>query len=117
MLYRAIPFLVLLAALVLGCRYRASPVARGLAIIIILAVATFPFLGIVASHRLATVRYVDSVHQAPSEEYRAGAIAARGAAHEQLPLLSGIIIVLAVLAMLPLSSRRGASSTRNDRNA
>ena len=115
MLFRAIPFLVPVVAVLLVCFIRSSAVVRGVAIFGILAVTTFPFLGIIASHRLATVRYVDAFQQPPSEEYRAGAIAARDAAYSQLPLLSGIIIALAVLSVLPASSCYPSPSVSDDR--
>ena len=46
MLFRAIPFLVLVAAVLLVCFFRSSAVVRGVAIFGILAVTTYPFLGV-----------------------------------------------------------------------
>ena len=117
MLYNAIPFLLPLVALCVGYFFRSSPLARGGAILLILATVAFPFVGITASHRVATVRYVASAHQPPPEDYLAGAVAARDAAREQLPFLAGIVIALAILASLPRPSPQGPRPTPNDRNA
>ena len=111
MLLQSLPFVVLIAALLLAWLRRTHAVARGFAIVMILVIVVLPIIGIRSSHQLAIARYVDARQETPSDDYQAGATAARDVARERLPLLGCALLALSFLSAFPRSQHQDSPST------
>ena len=107
-------YALVVASIVLVCRYPHSTAARAGAILFLSFTALLGFVGILTCSREAVELYATSSQQAPSREWLDGAMATRDAVYRGAPLLVAAFLGIALLAAIPALSRSRRAQIPND---